>query len=89
MARPLLLDKIRTDGLMPTLDAVHNKPDHPLPLGYCNVGVVIEGQWASFKIGDRVASNGKHAEVVSVPKNLCAKASEIVSDDETAQLRAR
>ena len=36
----MVLDKIRTDGLMPTLEAVRNKLDQPLPMGYCNVGVV-------------------------------------------------
>ena len=38
----MVLDKVRTDGLMPTLEAVRNKLDQPLPLGYCNVGVVLE-----------------------------------------------
>jgi hypothetical protein len=36
-----VLDKIKTDGLMPTLEAVFNKLGQPLPLGYCNVGKVI------------------------------------------------
>src|SRR4028119_765980 len=70
-----VMDKIRTDGLMPTLEAVFNKLDEPLPLGYCNAGEVIavgEGV-IEFKLGDRVASNGPHAEVVCVPKNLCAR----------------
>ncbi|HEU6456227.1 MAG TPA: dehydrogenase, partial [Roseateles sp.] len=31
----MVLDKIKTDGLMPTLEAVFNKLDQPLPLGYC------------------------------------------------------
>ena len=35
-----VLDKIATDGLLPTLEAVRGKLDQPLPLGYCNVGVV-------------------------------------------------
>ena len=35
-------DKIRTDGLVPTLEAVFNKLDQPLPLGYCNVGIVMD-----------------------------------------------
>lgn len=79
----MVLEKVRTDGLMPTLEAVRNKLDQPLPLGYCNVGVVlavgkgVEG----FAVGDRVASNGKHAEVVSVPVNLCAHVPPQVSDD--------
>ncbi|MDP8276788.1 MAG: hypothetical protein RAO92_10370 [Candidatus Euphemobacter frigidus] len=37
-----VLDKIKADGLMPTLDAVFRKLDQPLPLGYCNAGVVLE-----------------------------------------------
>jgi predicted dehydrogenase/threonine dehydrogenase-like Zn-dependent dehydrogenase len=81
-----VLDKIKTDGLMPTLEAVFNKLDEPLPLGYCNAGVVIgigEGI-TDFQIGDRVASNGGHAEVVCVPRNLCAKIPEQVSDEEAA-----
>lgn len=36
-----VLDKIRTDGLVPTLEAVFNKLGQPLPLGYCNVGTVV------------------------------------------------
>ena len=31
---------MRTDGLAATLEAVKNKLDQPLTLGYCNVGVV-------------------------------------------------
>ena len=37
-----VLDKIRTDGLMPTIEAVFNKLDEPMPLGYCNAGVVVD-----------------------------------------------
>jgi predicted dehydrogenase len=81
-----VLDKIKTDGLMPTIETVLDKLDQPIPLGYCNVGVVAEnGAGADcFAVGDRVASNGKHAEVVSVPVNLCAKVPSSVSDDEAA-----
>ena len=81
-----VLDKIKTDGLLPTLEAVFNKLDEPLPLGYCNVGEVIEvgAGVEGFKPGDRVASNGPHAEIVSVPKNLCAKIPDGVSDDAAA-----
>ena len=38
----MVIDKIRTDGLLPTLQAVRNKLDQPLPMGYCNIGVVAE-----------------------------------------------
>jgi predicted dehydrogenase/threonine dehydrogenase-like Zn-dependent dehydrogenase len=79
-----VLDKIKTEGLLPTLEAVFNKLDEPLPLGYCNAGEVIAvGEGVSeFKIGDRVASNGHHAEVVCVPKNLVARIPENVTYDE-------
>lgn len=80
----MVLDKIRSDGLLPTLEAVFNKLGQPLPLGYCNVGRVIAvGTGVTeFHVGDRVASNGPHAEVVCVPKNLCAKIPDNVSDDD-------
>lgn len=79
-----VLDKVKTDGLKPTLDSVFNKLGQPLPLGYCNVGRVIAiGRGVvDFKVGDRVASNGPHAEVVAVPQNLVAKIPEGVSDEE-------
>ena len=81
-----VLDKIKTEGLMPTLEAVFNKLEQPLPLGYCNVGKVIAvGEGVSeFQVGDRVASNGAHAEVVCVPKNLVAHIPNNVSDEEAA-----
>lgn len=81
----MVLEKVATDGLMTTVDAVKSKLAQPLPLGYCNVGVVsktgagVEG----FKVGDRVVSNGPHADVVKVSKNLCARIPENV-DDESA-----
>ncbi|HUH18941.1 bi-domain-containing oxidoreductase [Albibacterium sp.] len=81
-----VLDKIKTEGLMPTLEAVFNKLGEPLPLGYCNVGrVVAVGTGVSeFNVGDRVASNGAHAEYVNIPKNLVAYIPENVSDEEAA-----
>ncbi len=80
----MVLDKIKAEGLMPTLETVFNKLEQPLPLGYCNVGKVIAvGEDVDeFKIGDRVASNGQHAEFVSIPKNLVAHIPDKVSDEE-------
>ena len=77
-----VLQKIKTDGLGPTIQAVRNKLDQTLPLGYCNVGVVQEvGKGVSgFQNGDRVVSNGYHAELVSVPEHLCAKIPDDVND---------
>jgi len=82
----MVMDKVKTDGLIPTLEAVKSKLDQPLPMGYCNVGTVLEvGSGVSgFAVGDRVASNGKHAEVVCVPSNLCARIPDGVSDETAA-----
>jgi predicted dehydrogenase/threonine dehydrogenase-like Zn-dependent dehydrogenase len=79
-----VLDKARTDGILTTLDAVRAKLGQPIALGYCNVGVVRESLAEGFKVGDRVASNGPHADVVCVPKNLCAKIPDTVSDETAA-----
>src|SRR4051812_12673716 len=81
-----VIDKVRTDGLITTLEAVRSKLDQPIPLGYCNVGVVVEvgREVAGFSIGDRVVSNGKHAEVVCVPKHLCARIPDAVKDEHAA-----
>jgi predicted dehydrogenase/threonine dehydrogenase-like Zn-dependent dehydrogenase len=81
-----VLTKIKTEGLKPTLQAVFNKLGQPLPLGYCNTGKVIAvGEGVDgFKIGDRVASNGQHAEFVCVPKNLVAHIPDNVTDEEAA-----
>ena len=80
----MVLERIRTDGLWTTLDAVRSKLDQPLALGYCNVGEVIEvGPGVrGFCVGDRVASNGPHAEIVRVPVNLCARVPDAVSDEQ-------
>src|SRR5882762_7990895 len=79
----MLFDKIRTDGVMAAIDAVRSKLDQPLALGYCNVGTVIEAGAGvtQFRPGDRVVSNGSHAGVVSVPKNLCARIPDNVEDE--------
>ena len=79
-----VFEKVKTDGVVPTVEAVKNKLYTPLPLGYCNVGVVVESKADGFAKGDRVVSNGKHAEVVSVPKNLCAKIPDTVDDESAA-----
>ena len=81
-----VLDKIKTDGLLPTLDAVFKRLDEPLPLGYCNAGVVLEvGEGvAGFAPGDRVISNGPHAEIVCVPEHLCTRIPDGISDEQAA-----
>lgn len=81
----MVLEKVQTDGLLTTYDAVKSKLAQPLALGYCNVGIVHEvgAGVDGFQVGDRVVSNGPHADMVKVPKNLCAKIPDNV-DDESA-----
>ena len=78
-----VLDKVRTDGMVATMEAVRSKLEQTIPLGYCNVGEV-DAAAAGLRPGDRVVSNGPHAEVIVVPANLCARVPENVSDDEAA-----
>jgi len=79
-----VIDKMKTDGILPTIETVFNKLNQPIPLGYCNVGIVeaIGNGVHSLCIGDRVASNGNHAEYVCVHENLAAKIPDNVSDEE-------
>jgi predicted dehydrogenase/threonine dehydrogenase-like Zn-dependent dehydrogenase len=80
-----VLQKIKTDGLLTTFDAVKTKLGQPIALGYCNVGIVIEvgTRVTGFANGDRVVSNGPHAEIVRAAVNVSARIPDQV-DDETA-----
>ena len=79
-----VINKLSTDGIVPTIERVFSKLDAPLPLGYCNVGIVAEvGEGVKdFQVGDRVVSNGYHAEYINVPKNLCSKIPAQVADED-------
>lgn len=70
-----VIDKAATDGLAATISAVRSKLAQPIPLGYSNAGVVLEvgSGVANFARGDRIVSNGPHAETVCVPANLCTR----------------
>ena len=72
--------------MQPTIKSVSNKLEQPIPLGYCNVGRVlaVAGDVKEFAVGDRVISNGNHAEVVRVPVSLCTKVPATVGDDEAS-----
>ena len=71
-----VIDSIKTEGLIKTLEKVKGKIDELSPLGYSISGEVVEiGKYIkNFKIGDKVAAAGGgyafHAEYVSVPENL-------------------
>jgi predicted dehydrogenase/threonine dehydrogenase-like Zn-dependent dehydrogenase len=82
----MVLDKVRSDGLLATLEAVQSKLDQPIAPGYCNVGTVLEvgDGTTGFSVGDRVVSNGRHAELVSVPQNLCARVPDGVTDEQAS-----
>lgn len=82
----MVLEKVATDGLLTTIEAVQSKLAQPLLLGYCNVGVVAElgAGVDGFQVGERVVSNGSHADVVKVPKNLCARIPDAVDDESAA-----
>ncbi|NVD29033.1 Gfo/Idh/MocA family oxidoreductase [Parasphingorhabdus flavimaris] len=81
-----VLNKVRTDGLTTTVEAVRSKLSQPIPLGYSNVGIVADAgsDTRGFSVGDRVLSNGPHAETVRVPQNLCALIPDNVPDEHAA-----
>lgn len=76
-----VINKMKTDGIHPTVEVVFRKLGTPLPLGYSQAGEVVEvgNGVTEFSPGDRVVSNGNHAEYVAVPKNLVAKIPDGVS----------
>lgn len=77
-----VLAKLRSNGVAETLRAVRAKLSQPIPLGYCQVGRVVDAGGADWiSVGDRAVSNGPHAEVVSVAHGLCAKIPDGVTDE--------
>ena len=79
----MVVEKAKTDGIVATYEAVRSKLDQPIPLGYSNVGTVVEvgNGVENFAPGDRVVSNGRHADVVCVPRNLCARIPDDVGNE--------
>ena len=70
--------------MIETYEAVNQKLGEPIPLGYSNVGEILEvgSKVKSLKVGDRVASNGPHAEVFAVNQNLCSLVPENVLNED-------
>jgi predicted dehydrogenase/threonine dehydrogenase-like Zn-dependent dehydrogenase len=70
------VDKARREGLVTTIEAVQNRLDQPIPLGYSSSGIVVAvgDELHGFRVGDRVACAGGgyavHAEFAVVPQNL-------------------
>lgn len=78
-----VLTKMRSDGVLETLEAVRSKLDEPVQLGYSNVGTVVEtGPGVTGLVaGDRVVSNSPHAEVVTASRTMATRVPDGVSDD--------
>jgi polar amino acid transport system substrate-binding protein len=91
MARPDLvrktLQKVRNEGLLPTVQKVFAKLDTPIPLGYSLAGIVVEAgkDAGGYAVGDRIACAGaavaNHAEYNAVPKNLSVRIPAGVDDE--------
>src|SRR5580700_1282385 len=81
-----VIEKCRNEGLLNTMRQVREQLDTPLAMGYSSAGVVLAcGRGVQqFKPGDRVASNGSHAEIVSVSRHLCAAVPENVDFEQAA-----
>ncbi|MEW5960022.1 MAG: bi-domain-containing oxidoreductase [Chloroflexota bacterium] len=85
-----VIDKVQREGLISTVNAVLNRLDSPLPLGYSAAGIVVAvgDQAKGFNVGDRVACAGggyaSHAEMLYIPKNLAVKLPGNVDFDEAA-----
>lgn len=77
--------KVKNEGLLNTFASVRDKLAASQSLGYSAAGIVTEvaEDVTEFHVGDRVACAGvgfaSHAEVLSVPKNLCVHLPEQVS----------
>jgi len=70
------LDKAKREGILPTVQAVFNRLDQPMALGYSSAGTIVAlgKNMQGFKVGQRVACAGggyaTHAEYNVVPRNL-------------------
>lgn len=82
-----VIQKARNEGLMNTINAVRSKLGSSTALGYSAAGFVIGigEDVTEFRVGDRVSCAGagyaSHAEVLSVPKNLCVRLPDNASFD--------
>jgi predicted dehydrogenase len=93
-ARPDLvrqvLDKVKREGLLTTMDATSNKLDQPMALGYSSSGTILKvgSGLKGFKVGDRVACAGGgfavHAEMAVIPQNLLVALPKSVDFDSAA-----
>jgi predicted dehydrogenase/threonine dehydrogenase-like Zn-dependent dehydrogenase len=82
-----VIERAKNEGVIKTINAVRSKLGASTALGYSAAGVVVDvgEDVTEFQVGDRVACAGagyaSHAEVLSVPKNLCVRLPDDVSFD--------
>jgi predicted dehydrogenase/threonine dehydrogenase-like Zn-dependent dehydrogenase len=85
-----VIQRAKSEGILNTVEAVRSKLGSLVALGYSAAGTVIEvgNDVSNFHVGDRVACAGvgyaSHAEILSVPKNLCVRLPDEVSFDAAA-----
>lgn len=85
-----VINRARNEGFWSTFKVVQNLISEPLPLGYSLVGTAqkLSRDIKHIKAGQRVACAGlgfaNHAEIVSVPQNLCVAVPDAVSDEDAA-----
>jgi predicted dehydrogenase/threonine dehydrogenase-like Zn-dependent dehydrogenase len=83
-------DKVKTEGVAQALEGVRDKLDQSHAVGYSAAGIVIEcaPDVTDFRPGDHVACAGtdyaSHAEIISVPRNLCVRLPKQLSFAEAA-----
>lgn len=80
------IDLLKREGLTALVDAAFGKDSVPIQIGYSSSGEIVETgkSVSSFHVGDRVASNGSHAEYVVVSENLCTRLPDAVTYKEGA-----
>jgi polar amino acid transport system substrate-binding protein len=85
-----VVSKVKSEGLLNTFASVRDKMEASTTLGYSAAGIVtaVAEDISEFQVGDRVACAGvgfaSHAEVLSVPRNLCVQLPRDVTFDEGA-----
>ena len=85
-----VLRKMKTEGILSTLEKVQTKLDQPIPLGYSCAGIVEEvgRHITGLSMGERVACAGagyaNHSDYNYVPKNLVVKIPDSVSFEDAS-----
>ncbi len=85
-----VIGRVAQDGLGATIDNILAKMAEPTQVGYSASGVVLKSEVGTgeFPAGARVACAGagfaNHAELIAVPKHLCATVPEGVSFEDAA-----